>query len=132
MSIGQQLLWLVVLAVPVATLSWTVVHEEVLREPRDYALRMSQGARSLAVRKFFYMLTCEYCFSHYVVIFFLAITRYRLLYEDWRGYLVAGLALVWMANIYMGIYGRIRLGVRKERAEIKAIEKEVEKKGKAA
>jgi hypothetical protein len=132
MSIGQQLLWLFVLAVPVATLSWTIVHEEVLREPREYALRLSQKGRSMVVRKFFYALTCEYCFSHYVVIFFLAITRYKLLYDDWRGYLVAGLALVWMANIYMGIYGRVKLGVKKERAEIKAIEKEVEKKDKAA
>jgi hypothetical protein len=132
MSIGQQLLWLMVLAMPVAAVCWTVVHEEVLREPREYALHMSQSARSLAVRKFFYMLTCEYCLSHYVVIFFLAITRYKLLYDDWRGYLVAGLTLVWVANIYMGIYGRVKLGVKKERAEIKAIEKEVERSDKAA
>jgi hypothetical protein len=132
MSIGQQLLWLMVLAMPVAAVCWTVVHEEVLREPREYALHMSQSARSQAVRKFFYMLTCEYCLSHYVVIFFLAITRYKLLYDDWRGYLVAGLTLVWVANIYMGIYGRVKLGVKKERAEIKAIEKEVERSDKAA
>ncbi|HEV8523517.1 MAG TPA: hypothetical protein VGQ71_03370 [Terriglobales bacterium] len=132
MSIGQQLLWLMVLAMPVAAVCWTVVHEEVLHEPREYALHMSQSARSLAVRKFFYMLTCEYCLSHYVVIFFLAITRYKLLYDDWRGYLVAGLTLVWVANIYMGIYGRVKLGVKKERAEIKAIEKEVERSDKAA
>jgi hypothetical protein len=30
------------------------------------------------------LFTCEYCFSHYVTVFFLLITRYNLLYADWR------------------------------------------------
>ena len=54
-------------------------------------------------RKFFYLFTCEYCFSHYVTIFFLIITRYTLLYDGWRGYLIAGFSLVWIANQYMSI-----------------------------
>jgi len=126
MTLGEQIVWLFVLAIPVACASWSVTHEEVLREPRDYALRQSENARSFWRRKFFYVFTCEYCFSHYVAIIFLAITRFKLLYDDWRGYLIAGLALVWIANIYIGIYGQVKLGVKKERAEIKAIEKEVE------
>jgi hypothetical protein len=50
------------------------------------------------------------------------ITRYKLLYPDWRGYLIAGFSLVWMANVYMGIFGRIRLDLKKERTEIKTEE----------
>ena len=69
-------------------------------------------------RKFFYLFTCEYCFSHYVTAAFLIITRYKLLYQDWRGYLIAGFSLVWVANIYMGIFGRLRLDLRKERDDI--------------
>ncbi len=64
--------------------------------------------------------------------FFLGITGYKLLYQDWRGYLVAFFALVWIANIYMGIFGQVKLGVKKEREEIKSIEKDVELKDKAA
>jgi hypothetical protein len=69
-------------------------------------------------RKFFYLFTCEYCFSHYVTAAFLIVTRYKLLFPDWRGYLIAGFSLVWVANVYMGLFGRIRLDLRKERAQI--------------
>ena len=56
------------------------------------------------------------------------ITRFKLLYEDWRGYLVALFALVWVANQYMSIYNRLRLDIKHERIEIKAKEEEVEEK----
>lgn len=118
MSIGSQIIGLFVLGIPVACIAWTVTHEDVFREPRDFCLRESKGARSLPRRKFFYLFTCEYCFSHYVAIAFLAITRYKLLYSDWRGYLVGGFALVWVANIYMNVFGRLRLDIKKERVEI--------------
>ena len=39
------------------------------------------------------------------------------MYEDWRGYLVAGFALVWIANIYMSLYGFIRVGMKKEKLD---------------
>jgi hypothetical protein len=48
----------------------------------------------------------------------LIVTRYKLLFPDWRGYLIAGFSLVWVANVYMGLFGRIRLDLRKERAQI--------------
>jgi len=41
---------------------------------------------------------------------------------DWRGYLVALFALVWIANEYMSIYNRIRLDIKHEQVEIKADE----------
>jgi hypothetical protein len=118
MPVGSQIIWLFVLGIPVACIAWTVTHEEVFREPRQFCLRESEQAPSFVRRKFFYLFTCEYCFSHYVAIAFLAITRYKLLYSDWRGYLVGGFALVWVANIYMSLFGRLRLDIKKERVEI--------------
>ena len=119
MSLGLQLLWLLILAIPVAAISWTVTHEEVFREPRDYCADRSQRSRRIWQRKFFYLFTCEFCFSHYVAILFLIITRFRMLYDDWRGYVVAGFALVWVANVYMSLFGRLRLDIKKEHVEIK-------------
>jgi hypothetical protein len=124
MSVGLQLLWLVVLAIPIACISWTVTHEDVFRELREYFTHRSQHSARLWQRKFFYLFICEYCFSHYMTALFLIITRYKLLYEDWRGYLVAGFALVWVANLYMSLFGRLRLDIKKERVEIQEKEQQ--------
>ena len=124
MPLGLQIAWLFILAVPIACIAWTVTHEEVLREPREYCAKKSESCRRLLQRKFFYLFTCEYCLSHYVALFFLIITRYKLLYTDWRGYLIAGFALVWIANQYMSLYGRLRLDIKRERVEIKQVENE--------
>jgi hypothetical protein len=117
-TLGTQVFVLFVLAIPVATIAWTVTHEEVFREPREFCIRRSQTCRRLLERKFFYLFTCEYCFSHWVVIATLIVTRYTLLYTDWRGYLVAGFSLVWVANLYMSLFGRLRLDIKEERLEI--------------
>ena len=109
MSLEHQLVLLFVLPIPIASITWTVTHEEVFREPRDWCAAKSKSSRSVLSRKFFYVFTCEYCFSHYVTAFFLFITRYKLLFDDWRGYLIAGFALVWLANVYMSFFGRLRL-----------------------
>lgn len=123
----MQILWLFVLAIPIACVAWTVTHEEVFREPREYCVRRSKEGRSLGERKFFYLFTCEYCFSHYVTIAFLFLTDYTLLLHDWRGYLLAGFSLVWVANIYMSLFGLIRMDLKKERTEIQVLEDKVEK-----
>lgn len=126
LTVEMQIVWLFVLAIPIAAVSWTVTHEEIFREPRQYAQRQSEEAPSLSRRKFFYALTCEYCFSHYVTIFFLALTGYKLLLDDWRGYLISGFALVFIANLYMAVYAHAKLEVKKERVEIKKVQQEVE------
>jgi hypothetical protein len=118
MNISLQVLSLFIIALPIASVAWTITHEEVLREFNDFCLAKSKTCRRIYERKFFYLFTCEYCFSHYVTVAFLVITRYKLLFPDWRGYLIAGFSLVWVANVYMGIFGRIRLDLRKERVEI--------------
>jgi hypothetical protein len=104
MTLGLQVAWLLVLGIPVACIAWTVTHEEVFREPRQYCQWECEQARSLMRRKFFYLFTCEYCFSHYVAGGVLLLVRYKLLYIDWRGYFVGFFALVWIANQYMSIY----------------------------
>ena len=117
-----QLFWLFVLAMPVASIAWTVTHEELFREPRDWFVARSKSSRSLFVRKLFYLFTCEYCFSHYVAAFLLWVTRYQVMFDDWRGYLIAGFSLVWIANVYMSLYGRLRLDIKGERLEISQAE----------
>ncbi len=108
------------LAIPIASIAWTVTHEEIFREPRDYCKDQSESAPVIWRRKFFYLFTCEYCFSHYITAIMLVITRFKLLYPDWRGYLVSLFALVWVANVYMGVFANLRLDIRHERIEIKS------------
>ena len=86
----------------------------------------SQSCKRLYQRKFFYVLTCEYCLSHYVAAALLIITRYRLVFDSWRGYLMAGLSLVWIANFYMAIFGRLRLELKSQKLEIAQAEAENE------
>jgi hypothetical protein len=127
MSLGMQVAVLFLLAIPIACVAWTVTHEEIFREPREFCARRSKDCRRLYQRKFFYLFTCEYCFSHYVTVFFLFVTGYKLLYGDWRGYLVGGFALVWVANQYMSLYNRLRLDIKSEKIETTIKEKVAEK-----
>jgi len=122
MTILMQILWLVLLAIPIACIAWTVTHEEVFREPREYCVKRSKEGKTLAERKFFYLFTCEYCFSHYVTIVFLCLTGYKLLMDNWIGYVIAGFALVYVANAYMSLFGLIRQDIVKEKTEIKIME----------
>lgn len=43
--------------------------------------------------------------------------------DDWRGYLIAGFALVWVANFYMSIFALLRTDLKKERLEAELEEK---------
>ena len=114
----DDLILLFVLAMPIAAIAWAVTHEEVFKEVRDYCEARSRNAGSFAARKFFYLFTCEYCFSHWVTLAFLIGTRFTLVYDDWRGYVIGGLSLVWVANHYMSLFGRLRLGIKSERVDI--------------
>jgi hypothetical protein len=127
-----QLVWLAVLAVPIACVAWTVTHEEVFREPREHFAERARSARSPMARKFFYLFTCEYCFSHYVAAFFLVLTRFRLLLDDWRGYLISFFALVAVANVYMSSFGRLRQEVKSEKLDAQRKEKVLEQVEKRA
>jgi hypothetical protein len=126
MNLHEQIIWLFILAIPVACISWTVTHEEVFREPREWCTKCSVNGCNILIRKVFYLFTCEYCFSHYVTILIIALSDYTLLLEDWRGYLIAGFSLVFTANVYMSLFGLLRQTIKKEKVEIKKIENEDE------
>ncbi len=122
MDISTQIFWLFTLAIPIACISWTVTNEEVFREPREWCINHSQNNRKYLNRKFFYLFTCEYCFSHYITLFFILFCNFRLLIPDWRGYIIAGFSLVFLANIYMSFFALLRQTIKKEKVEIKKIE----------
>ncbi len=125
LTLQYQIIYLFLLALPIACIAWTVTHEEVFREPREFCEKKSKECSSIMQRKFFYLFTCEYCFSHYITLLFLAITGYHLLYDNWRGYLIAFFALVWIANFYMSLFAFVRVGMKKESIEAKLKEAEL-------
>ena len=124
--LAHQLGFLLLIGLPIACVSWTVTHEELFREPRQFCQRQSTNCRSLYLRKFFYVFTCEYCFSHYVTALFLLLTHFQLLYRGWRGYLLAEFAMVWLANVYMSVFNRLRLEIKSENILIEEQAKSVE------
>lgn len=117
-SLTHQTAILLLLALPVACVAWTVTHEEVFREPREFCKKKSERAPALPERKFFYLFTCEYCFSHYVAALALLLFHFEMLYVGWRGYLIGWFALVWMANVYMSLFNRLRLDIKHENVSI--------------
>jgi hypothetical protein len=129
MNTPQPVYWLFILAIPIACMAWTVTHEEIFSEPRNYCKRQSLSGKTLPHRKFFYLFTCEYCFSFYVTALWLLITRYQLLYTGWRGYLVAGFSLIWIANIYMSLLFLIRTDLKNEGLDCKLKESELREEG---
>lgn len=120
-QVGQ----LFLLAVPVACVAWTVTHEQVFEEFHEWCVARSESARTWWARKFFYLFTCEYCFSHYVAALAIAVTGFRLLQADWTGIVIAWFSLVWIANVYMSLYVRLRLDIKRERVEVAQQEVEV-------
>jgi hypothetical protein len=124
-ALWQQVAWLLILPIPIASISWTVTHEEIFREMRDYCTDRSQACRTLLERKFFYVLTCEYCFSHWVTLGFVVMTGFRLLLDDWRGYVIGYFGLTAVANLYMSLYGRLRIDIKAENVQIEAVQEQI-------
>jgi hypothetical protein len=117
-AMSHQFSFLLLLGLAVACVSWTVTHEEVFREPREFCKDKSQNCKPFYQRKFFYLFTCEYCFSHYATALILLLTHFQMLYQGWRGFVVSEFALVWIANVYMGAYNRLRLEIKAENLSI--------------
>ncbi len=122
---NNQVFVLFILAIPIACAAWTVTHEEIFKEPREFCAGRCKNGKTIFERKFFYLFTCEYCFSHYVTAFFIFFTDYKLLMPDWRGYVIALFSLVWIANVYMSLFALIRQGVKKEKTEIELMEQKI-------
>jgi hypothetical protein len=123
MDLITQIIWLLILAIPISCVAWTITHEEIFKEPRDFCVQKSQNSKTLFQRKMFYLFTCEYCFSHYVTLFFIIFSDYKLLINDWRGYVIALFSLVWIANVYMSFFAFIRQDIKKEKCQIEEIQK---------
>lgn len=126
MDLQTQIIWLFILAIPISCIAWTVTHEEVFREPREFCVNRSQHGKTIVIRKFFYLFTCEYCFSHYVTLLMLLLTDYKLLMDNWVGYVIGGFGLVWIANVYMSLYNFLRVDIKKERIIAKKEEQSIE------
>jgi hypothetical protein len=121
----EQIYWIVILSLVVSSIAWTVTQETIFEEPREYARRKSETSTNLFIRKFFYVWTCEYCFSHWVTLLVLIVTRFHLMFDDWRGYLLAFFLLPWIANQWMSLYRRLRVDIKHEnlKAEVVKFEK---------
>ena len=130
MPILTQLYWLLILSLVVASISWTVTQEKIFEEPRDFAKEKSETSRSLFIRKFCYVWTCEYCFSHWVTILVLTIVRFPLIFDDWRGYFLSFFILPWIANFWMSIYRMLRVDIKHENALAEQVVNENENNGK--
>lgn len=124
MQLQLEVQYLFLIAIPIACITWTVTHEEIFKEPREYCIKKSESRKNIVVKKFFYLFTCEYCFSHYVTLAFLLITKLHLGFADWRGYLISGFSLVWVANLYMSVFAILRIYSKKEKidADLKEVE----------
>ncbi len=127
MLISEQIFWLVILSMIVASISWTVTQEEIFREWRDYCNGRFNECEDIPRRKLYYVFTCEYCFSHWVTLLILLLTGFQLLIADWRGYILAFFAVPWAANQWMSIYRRLRVGIKHEDALATEAKERVEK-----
>ncbi len=124
MPISEQIFWLVILAIVVSSIAWTVTQEEIFSEWREMCKGRCESGRTIFERKFFYVFTCEYCFSHWVTLLVLFLTGFQLLLDDWRGYILSFFAIPWVANQFMSFYRRLRLDIKHENVKAEIAEEE--------
>jgi hypothetical protein len=117
MDYASQISFAVPLAIPIACIVWTFTQEELFKEVRE-SLKAYQKRHpdSLWRQKLAYLPTCPYCFSHYVAGAFIALFRFPMLADDWRGYIVSLFTLVLIANFYMSLYNLLRVALRRGKA----------------
>lgn len=124
MSIAGQVWWILILSMVVASVAWTVTQEEIFREWREICKDKSQSCGNILQRKFFYVFTCEYCFSHWVTLLILILTGFRLLLDDWRGYILGFFLIPWIANQWMSLYRMLRVDIKHENLLAEKVKKE--------
>lgn len=118
---------LFLIALAIACVAWTVTQEEVFREPRELCVNRSQNHPKWYCRKFFYLFTCHYCFSHYVTAAAVYFTGFKLVTTDFSGNVIGFFALVFIANVYMSLYRLLRLAIKLSELKAKRIEMELKK-----
>src|SRR3954466_1552106 len=112
-------------ALVVACVAWTVTQEEVFREPRTFCAQKSKTAPRWYARKFCYLFTCEYCFSHYVSAVAVYFSGLKLVSNGFAGYVFAYFATIYAANFIMSLYRRLRLSIKRTNAQARLLEKEL-------
>jgi hypothetical protein len=65
-----------------------------------------------------------------VAIAFLILSNFHLFLNDWRGYIIAGFSLVFVANFYMSVFALLRQAIKKEKVEIEVLQKDTEQEKK--
>jgi hypothetical protein len=117
MNYAMQMIFALLLAIPVASIVWTFTQEEVFKEVRD-SLKAYQKrhADSFWRQKLAYLPTCPYCLSHYVAAVFIAVFNFHMLADDWRGYVVSLFTLVLVTNLYVSLYNLVRVALRRQKA----------------
>lgn len=126
MPLATEIYTLLLLSLIVASIAWTVTQEEIFKEWREVCERKSKTCRYVFQRKFFYVFTCEYCFSHWVTLLVIIVTGAHVLFDDWRGYVLAFFLLPWIANQWMSLYRRLRVDIKHENELAKQVEQENE------
>ena len=93
----QHIVGLFVLGIPIACIARTVVFEEIFREPREWCIK-SQTCRSSSASSSTSSpaSTASATGSRPA---FLILTRFKLMYDDFRGYIISFFSLVFVANI---------------------------------
>ncbi len=124
MDFFSQIFTLIILSLAVSSIAWTVTQEEIFREWREALKEKSESSQNILKRKFFYVFTCEYCFSHWVALVVIVFTGFRLVIEDWRGYLISFFVLPWIANQFMSFYRRLRVDIKHEDELLKKVKRE--------
>ena len=110
---GGQIVFALILGIPVACITWTVTQEDIFQEMRIYLAGYHAHHRhAWWRRKLAYMPTCPYCLSHYVAGVLIVLLHFKMLSDDWRGYLVSLFTLVLIANVYITVYHLLRVGLR--------------------
>ncbi len=117
MPYSSQIAFAFILSIPVACISWTVTQEELFKEMREYlAGCQARYRRSWWRRKLAYSPRCAYCLSHYVAGVLVALMNFKMLADDWRGYVVSLFSLVLIANVYLTVYHLLRVELRRIRS----------------
>jgi len=133
MDLATQLLEAIILALPVACVAWTFTQEEVFKEVQDTLKGYQRDyAHSTWRRKLAYLPTCPYCASHYVAAVFLAMFQFKMVADDWRGYVVSLFAVVLVSNVYISVYHLLRVALRASRAYADRMEARAQRSKKLA
>lgn len=132
-------------ALPVAWLAWTLTHEEIFRDWWEFCskvskehkqrldqMRQTPGTYPLprrvkhwALHKLCFLFTCEYCVSFWVNGVVNLVTGFSVAYDGWQGRALAVFGVPWIAVLMMDVHQRLRVEIRKERAEADLAEKKL-------